>query len=109
MNVRCRTNLDLMPCEVWPTELPAVPRVGDYVESGHVWRPNGKGGMVLRLVVCTVTWKRYLPGELGMFHGAEVLTRYPEIELTTPPCFHNLTEFYRHYAALTGTPKSKWI
>ena len=33
IDVRCHTNLDLHPCEEWPSELTCRPVVGDIIES----------------------------------------------------------------------------
>lgn len=38
IKVKCRTNLDDVGNEDWPTEMPAVPRVGDLIQSGTVYR-----------------------------------------------------------------------
>lgn len=55
VKIKCRTNLDLLH-EEWPTELPEVPRVGDYIESG-----TKRKGQKLCLKVYSVTWRSYDP------------------------------------------------
>ena len=50
--VTCKTNLDLHHSESWPTELPAIPNVGDYIVSARKW-----GVFQLRLKVVSVTWE----------------------------------------------------
>lgn len=51
--VYCKTNLDLHHSESWPTELPAVPNVGDYIVSARKW-----GVFQFRLKVTSVTWEQ---------------------------------------------------
>lgn len=51
MRVHCRTNLDIWQSEVFPTELPAVPRIGDKITSSTKW-----GSFRLKLEVIDVTW-----------------------------------------------------
>lgn len=51
IKVYCHTNLDLAN-ERWPSELPALPRVGDIIESA-----TKHGEFVLRLKVCQVTFQ----------------------------------------------------
>ena len=53
MRVVCRTNLDISCAEKWPTELEALPRVGDHITSGY-WHPSGRR---LTLRVCGVTFE----------------------------------------------------
>lgn len=73
--VRCVTALNLRD-EEWPKEMPAVPRVGDLVESSTEWGP-GKVRLVLQ--VKSVTWRRTKQYSLcGEFNGAW----YPELTLS---------------------------
>ncbi len=85
MKVVCRTNLDLCGCERFPEDLPAVPCVGDLIESKHEW----PGGCHLRLKVCQITW---------MYAGAW----YPEIEMTIPRLHSDLRSFFEWYGRVTG-------
>ena len=87
-----KTNLDLR--EVWPTSLPQVPNVGDYIESELVWR----NGFKLRLQVVSVTWVKSF-GEWK-----------PEIELHIPKHRNmSITSFYEWYAPLIGKSVSAFI
>lgn len=61
--VTCKTNLDLHHSESWPTELPAVPNVGDYIVSARKW-----GVFQLRLKVTSVTWE---PKAIKKFEGRQ--------------------------------------
>jgi hypothetical protein len=55
MKFKCHTNIDLEG-EVWPTELPELPKVGDVIESA-IEHKNGhlKGRVALQ--VTEVRWK----------------------------------------------------
>jgi len=92
MNVHCRTNLDL-PGEERPTDLPAVPRVGDYIRSATDW----PGGFHLQLRVCDVTWVKHA-------HGGWL----PVIELHDGQR-RSLRQFYRWYAPLVGKTVAAFI
>jgi hypothetical protein len=100
IEVRCRTNLDLRG-EQWPTELPAVPRVGERIQSKTKHNNNFR----LQLEVCAMTW------EYNEFSGNYV----PNIELHMTS-FHrglpakkegaatgSMWAFYEWYAPLVGT------
>lgn len=99
MKVTCRTNLDLMPHEEWPTELPALPRVGDIIESGKCWG-LGPNTFKLRLKVVRVTFVRYyIPDEW-----------IPEIELHDAWCVpRSIRAFYEWYAPHVGQCPSHFI
>lgn len=73
MRVVCRTNLYLNG-EQWPRDLPAVPRVGDSIQSATEWRD----GFHLELQVVGVTWRRSVAMGFGPGSPPEW---YPEIEL----------------------------
>lgn len=92
IQVQCRTNLDLNN-ERWPTELPAVPRVGDRVESSQVW----PGGFSLSLEVVSVRWR---------FAGAGQWI--PEIELNTERG-QSISQFYHWYAPKVGSHPGAFI
>jgi hypothetical protein len=68
IKVNCRTHLDDVK-EGWPTELPAVPSVGDLIENAYTLN----NGVVLRLKVVRITWVRCDQGQNS--------TWKPEIEL----------------------------
>ena len=96
IKVHCRTNLDLDPAEIWPTELPAVPRVGDLIQSATKWR----NGFQLRLEVMSVTWKT----------GSEGCGWWPEVELhIRRSSNYTLTGFYEWYAPKVGCSVSAFI
>lgn len=118
MKVYCHTNLDLRG-ESWPTELPALPRVGDRIESGtiHPSAHSGTGRFILELEVCSVSWecrrsdgdrKEWVPRiELHMTSHHRRLRpaphRGPEV------CEGSITAFYDWYAPLVGTTASAFI
>ncbi len=117
MRVFCRTNLDLGH-EQWPRDLPAVPRVGDCIQSATVWQ----GGFRLELQVVSVTWKRSVA--MGFAPGTSP-EWYPEIELHTTDwqrqivCANrpngcdcadgSLCAVYHWYAPLVGRSASAFI
>lgn len=90
MYVHCRTNLDLSG-ELWPIELPALPNIGDLIQSITKW-----GVFQLRLKVVRITWKSRYDYE----------DWYPEIELHTD---ESIREFYEWYAPLVGRSVSSFI
>lgn len=103
--VNCHTNLDLHN-EQWPTELPAIPRVGDLIESA-----TKHGNFRLRLQVVSVTW------EFQDMTGVWI----PHIELHMTD-FHKLLPsrkegaangsiyaFYEWYAPLVGSSVSAFV
>lgn len=78
IRVHCRTNLDLHPCEDWPTELPAMPQVGQWVES-ITKRSCGR----LRLKIDSLCWVG-CELELWLIAGTSV------------------AEFHEYYKAIQG-------
>jgi len=101
MYVACVTNLDLLSCEIWPDELPALPHVGDLIESSYTWSK----GRRLELAVCRIVWKESIV--LKQPNGKKIW--YPKIELTVPTRFENLTHFYTWYGEITEKGKSYFI
>lgn len=95
----CRTNLDLEPCESFPTRLPELPRIGDRISSKHFWN----GNQHLYLKVCSVTWEYRKPEAWQAFTEGWV----PVVELTAYQ--HNITAFYEFYCTLTGKRVSAYI
>lgn len=91
MRVICTTSPDLAD-EVWPDELPVVPRIGDEIQSATRWKqPNG-GYFRLDLPVTGVRWV--------CSRDAEGVSNWvPEILLDSG-C--NLKVFYQWYAPLVG-------
>lgn len=97
--IRCHTCLDLVRGESWPSQMPAVPRIGDKIQSTLEHR----NGFHLELEVVDVTWK--YNGTLGWV---------PEIELhqtnfhkrlnckNGEPRTGSLRAFYEWYAPLVG-------
>lgn len=84
MRVHCRTNIDDCQRLEWPTNLPALPNVGDLIRSPS----KMEHGIEIELQVCRITWvKTYnFSSNIGEFQ--------PEIELTMPTHrFHNFSHF----------------
>jgi len=98
MEVVCKTNLDLYR-EIWPTKLPAAPRVGDYIESKTI-HSQCRSVFQLRLVVVAVTWKFHPSGGNAGW--------YPEIELHCRSS-QSVRRFYEWYAPLVGKSASYFI
>ena len=72
MKVICRTNLDL-DREIWPEELPALPRVGDNIQSGKLGS-NGIFRLTLQVVavnfvVVNAKWGREWVPEVDLHLG----------------------------------------
>lgn len=118
IRIFCRTNLDLHN-ETWPFMLPAVPNVGDLIESRtlHIGRKEFR----LRLQVARIIWKYKQAGTYVYGPVAED-GYYPEIELGLAE-FHkllpapagsdaetgSLVAFYHWYAPLVGKTVSSFI
>ncbi len=92
INIYCHTNLDLFN-EKWPLILPAIPRVGDIIES-----KTSHGKFKLSLKVVRVTWK--CDDDWGK--------HYPEIELHDR-MDRSIKEFFEWYAPLVGKNVSTFI
>ena len=113
MRVVCRTNLDLAN-EQWPTELPAVPQVGDRIQSATT---HGLAPFQLELEVVRVTWKFYRTAP----HNERMGEWRPEIELHMTKWQRQLpakkegaaagsiVAFYEWYAPLVGRTVSSFI
>lgn len=109
MKVYCRTNLDLSN-EQWPDELPALPNVGDHIQS--LTKHNH---FRLELQVVRITWK---------YHDYHE-TWIPEIELHMTDfqrswrpskntqeegaCQGSITAFYEWYAPKVGRSVGAFI
>jgi len=101
MKIICRTNLDLRG-EEWPSELPAAPRVGDYIQSatGRKYNPtkdsfpfNGPIHLELQVVACK--WKYHK--SLYVREGGWIL----EVELHLPKNrFESISDFEEWYDRL---------
>lgn len=104
MKVMCRTNLDLHN-EEWPHELPAVPNVGDLIQSATVW-----GNFQLTLRVQSVTWKRgghYWYPEIELHFSNYFL--YRKVDQEGNFVSMSVREFYEWYAPLVGRKVSSFI
>lgn len=87
IKVYCHTNLDLV-CEEWPYKLPALPRVGDWIES-----KIDHNGFQLTLEVVSVTWA----------YSYNTDSWEPSIELHDRKVFNrSIKEFYEWYAPKVG-------
>jgi hypothetical protein len=93
IKVICQTNLDLSH-EQWPSELPALPHVGDWIQSATVWFPMN---FQLNLKVCSIQWRRHGDGNW-----------VPHIELHSGAGY-SLQEFYEWYAPKTGKTVESFI
>ena len=102
VKINCRTNLDLHN-EKWPKELPEVPRVGDYINSGNL--RDGNHGWRLSLEVVRVTWCSRLVDEYGTIEW------YCEVELHLGNVWKSRTlrDFYEWYAPAIGKRASFFI
>lgn len=110
MKVHCHTNLDLVPSEKWPTELPAIPHVGDRIRSAHVWHTNrDQIGFQLELEVVAVCWNPKTVDAVSF--GDQADTQWvPEIELHIPRGRNwSIRQFYEWYAPLIGRRVSSFI
>src|ERR1700682_3375474 len=108
----CKTNMDLERCEVWPSELPEIPREGDLIESGHEWTRPGDNTIAsgcksrVTLRVCRVTWKARECARPTLYcHQSVPVEWIPEVALTMPLWFENMTGFYDWYGRITGKGK----
>lgn len=91
MEIICKSNLDLEG-EQWPTSLPALPRVGDRINSGTEWI----NGFRLSLEVVSVEWRYWGGSEWRPF-----------IELDLPRSIwktRSIRDFYKWYIPRTGRP-----
>jgi hypothetical protein len=115
MKVYCHTNLDLAG-EEWPTELPALPNVGDEIRSGIIHSRENGDEFQLTLQVVKISWVK-LTSHTTTFW-------YPEIELHMTdwqrklPAKDNqdgriadgsITAFYQWYAPLVGRSVGSFI
>lgn len=121
IKIQCRTNLDLDMNESFPTELPAMPRVGDLIESSHEWIINNPGTAghgaktKLQLEVCRTVWKhrksrkyREEDGFTEYNEGKNIW--YAEVELSLPRTrYGNMDQFYEWYGRVTGRGKHAFI
>lgn len=103
--VHCHTNLDLA-FEDWPTELPAVPRVGDLIRSR-----TKHGAFRLSLQVVRVSWEcssfddDYVPNiELHMTETQKSLPASRE-----GAAQGSIVAFYEWYAPRVGRSVSSFI
>jgi hypothetical protein len=95
ITIYCKTNLDLST-EKWPTKLPSVPNVGDFIQSAQVWDNDFQ----LRLEVYSVTWV-YLK---------RIEDWVVTVELHIPKQYKfSITDFYNWYAPKVGCSVSAFI
>lgn len=105
LRVFCHTNLDLSG-EKWPTQLPALPNVGDIIQSETKWKE-----FQLELEVRRISWKFndsigvYVPHiELHMTKWQGMLTSKKE-----GAAQGSITAFYEWYAPLVGRSVGAFI
>ena len=98
IKVFCRTNLDdVMRHEIFPTELPAVPRVGDKIQSAQKW---GQAKTQIELKVIDVTWKRKQEYSRAIQENCDVW--YAEIELGMTRIHSCISDFQNWYDYVRG-------
>lgn len=108
--VRIRTNLDLDRREIWPTELPAIPAVGDYIESSYLWQwreyddktNKWSSEARLQLKVYRVTWvvaQYHDPFVSVAMEPAKLNKWVPEIEVNIGNV--SMRVFYEWYGKIT--------
>jgi len=90
ISVYCRTNLDLHQAERFPKELPSIPRVGDWIESGHTHKTE-RGDFVLSLKVVEIRWE----------YRQRTDSWTPVVELHDGRQ-RTIYDFYQWYAPLVG-------
>lgn len=118
IRVHCRTNLDVAH-ERWPTELPAVPRVGDEIMSATVHSTHTNKVFQLSLQVVHVAWEPEAHPRLrNGLSNAEWILRI-ELHMTNfqkmLPCAGNpegrgsIRAFFEWYGPLVGRSVSAFI
>lgn len=133
--VHCHTNLDLVnSAECWPEELPAVPNVGDLIESAYKWKwyrtPHhneyirqqvltneipadycqGPFNAHLELEVVRVVWISTTNEFMAAPSYQGPVQWMPKIELHLPKGrFENLIAFYEWYGEITSKGRSYFI
>ena len=112
IDVICYTNLDLHHAEKWPMVLPALPRVGDEIQSAMDWKP-----FRLSLQVVAVRFK----ATTVFVNGFQKTEWIPHIELHMArfqqelPCSlgeqyrGSIRAFYEWYATLIGSRVGAFI
>lgn len=107
IHVCCHTNLDLSR-EEWPTSMPAVPQVGDLIQS----KVKHKKDFQLELEVRSITWKydnlRYewyphIELHMSKFHGM-LMPR-----TNKDAAQGSIIAFYDWYAPLVGRSPGAFI
>jgi hypothetical protein len=102
MKIICHTNLDLI-YEVWPTELPCVPRVEEEIQS-----KIKHGDFILSLQVVKVRYVHFKNNEWIPhieLHMTEFQKRLTSINADTG----SITAFYEWYAPLVNRSVSSFI
>lgn len=119
IEIVCHTNLDLCN-EEWPDKLPALPRVGDRIQSAT----KHKDKFRLELEVCSVTWECVTHKEASFYDDdlRTVKNWIPRIELHLTS-YHkglyppqgikgekgSIVAFYHWYAPLVGKIAGNFI
>lgn len=106
ITVYCKTHLDLN-CESWPHELPAVPHVGDLIQS----KTQHKNDFRLELEVYSVTWKWdkhqdnwYVVLELHLSKFHKLLP-----SMSNPAAHGSILAFFEWYAPKVGRTVGSFI
>lgn len=116
IRVVCHTNLDLAN-ESWPRELPAVPRIGDYIVSAVEHKSAANPiGFRLTLEVIRVTWEPSRDPENPRFsewtpHIELHRTGFQRMLPAKPGTGEtgSIVAFYQWYAPLVGRNVSAFI
>ncbi len=110
MKVICHTNLDLYH-EVWPSDLPALPRVGDIIESGTTRRNFRLELQVYSVTFIYVERPLHVDGPMWVpkieLHMCDWMKRLPAKKDGASP--GSITAFYEWYAPLVGKSVSSFI
>ena len=93
IDVRCHTNLDLHPCEEWPSELTCRPVVGDIIKSS-----TGLELQVVRVVHSPHTKTGFYPS--GSHYACRKWSLDVELHFI-PSRFENISSFEKWYKRRT--------
>lgn len=100
--VVCHCNLDLERCEKWPKYLPAMPQVGNLIESAHAWTlSDGKSKLRLELEVSSVAWK-YIEKESLLSSCDSHWECHVELSLPKIGSFKHTVQFELWYKKIQG-------
>jgi len=97
ISVQCRTNLDVMPAEMWPKQLPALPFVDSMIESGCLWTPSNRR-LELRVMSVNLKCRRTEVHQLTEWYYEIILGVHKN---------QSVIDFFNYYGPIVGRdPKS---